>query len=701
MIVSWNWLSQYTELAMPLEELTDRLTLTGLNLEGVEGVLPAAGGAKDWAIDLEVTSNRPDCLGHLGVAREVSVIWQQPLTKPDPQPPATGEPLSGVTSVGIECPELCPRYTARVIRGVKIGPSPDWLAERLRSIGVAVINNVVDATNFVMMECGQPLHAFDFGELRGGRIIVRRAAAGEEFTAIDHKTYTLTGDEVVIADAQRPVALGGVMGGFDTEVSGATVDVLIESADFAPLAVRGAARSHNLHSPSSYRFERGVDPAGIDWASRRCCELILQTAGGELCGGVIDTGPAAGGEIKPPAEIKLRFNQIPRLLGIDVPADQASKILTDLGCEQTHICGECLKVIPPSWRADLTREADLLEEVARIYGYDRIPEDTGVSMAPSRRGRAEVVTERVQQVMTAAGFDEAVTLSAVEPEQVAAFRPWSGSGGAPPTLVTGTSVLRNANALRQSLVPSLLVCRRTNEALSNPTIELFEIASVYLPREGQLPDERRVLAATSGGGFLEVKGVVEALVAAIAPGATLRVEEARHELLDAARSCTLRLAGPGPHGDGDGDADGDAPLLGVLGELSGAGRQRFDLRGPSTVFEIDLAPLTAAARLVRTARPLSSYQPVSRDLNIVVDEAVRWSAIEAITRTQAGGLLEGVTFQDDSYRDPGQLGEGKKSVLFSIQLRKSDGTLTGEEADAVSDRIVQALGAELGGKLRG
>lgn len=678
MIVSWNWLSQYVDLSMPLDEFTERLTLTGLNLEGVEEISPAAGkGAKDWAIDLEVTSNRPDCLGHIGVAREVSALWGQPLRRPEPNPKAAGPSVAKTTSVAVDCPDLCPRYTARVIKGVEIGPSPDWLQERLRSIGCAVINNVVDITNFVLFECGQPLHAFDFGKLKGGKILVRQAKPGEEFLAIDHKTYALSGDEVVIADAERPVALGGVMGGYETEVTDATVDLLIESADFAPLAVRGAARRRHLHSPSSYRFERGVDPEGIAWASRRCCELILELAGGELCEGVIEVG-----EPSPPREpVTLRFAQIPRLLGVDVPAAEATKILTDLGCEFVASDDAAVTVTPPTWRADLTREADLLEEVARVHGYDRIPEDVGVRMAPSKRGREEIVLDKTRRVLTAAGFDEAYTLSATEPEWVDAFRPWSGAA----PLATGAPVLRRATALRQSLVPSLLASRRTNETLSNPTIELFEIAKVYLPRENGLPDERRMLAVTSGGGFLEVKGVVEGLATAIAPGAELAAAETRHDLLDASRSCSLTL---------------DGETFGVLGEVGPAGLERFDLRGATTIAELDLAPLMAAARLTPMAAPLSSFPPVTRDLNIVLDESTPWAEVERIAREQGGRLLEGVAFQDDSYRDAGQLGEGKKSLLFSIQLRRADGTLTSDEADAVSKRIVAALQESLGGRLR-
>ena len=684
MIVSTNWLAEYVDLSMPLEELTDRLTLTGLNLEGVEKV------GDDTAIDLEVTSNRPDCLGHVGVAREIAVLWEQELKKPDPQPKAGGPKASTVTTVTVECPDLCPRYTARVIKGVKVGPSPEWLANRLRSLGIAVINNVVDISNYVLMEIGQPLHTFDLAKLQGKKsagdtILVRKARPGEEFTAIDHKTYQLTGDEVVIADAERPVALGGVMGGANTEVSEETVDLMIEAADFDPLTVRGAARRHVLHSDSSYRFERGVDPEGIDWASRRCCELILELAGGELCEGVVDVAEPVERKFDGDRDdVKLRFSQIPRLLGVDVSHDETRKILTDLGCEETHYCDKCVKVVPPTWRADLTREADLLEEVARIHGYDKIPTATSIGLVPSAKRREDVVLEKLRTVLVAAGFDEAYTLSAVEPDQADAFDPW-GAGGAG-SLATGTTVLRQANRLRQSLVPSLLTCRRTNEALSNPVVELFEIAKVYLPKTGELPQEKRVLSLTSGGGFLELKGVIEALVHAVAPSLQLSSSPSELDLLSPARSCKLDVAGQ---------------PLGVLGELSSTGLDRFDLRSPSTVAEIDLGPLVELAELTPTTEPLSTFPPVSRDVNVVLDESTPWAEVERIALIEGGDLVERIAFSDDDFRDPGQLGERKKSVVFRVQLRSSQGTLKSEEADAVIERIVARLGSDLGGSLRG
>ena len=670
MIVSKSWLADYVDLSMPLERLTDRLTISGLNLEGIEEM------AGDTAIDLEVTSNRPDCLGHVGVAREVAVLFGSQLKKPDPRPTAGGTAVEKLTSVTLDCPELCPRYTARVIRGVKIGPSPDWLAERLKTLGIAVINNVVDITNYVLMECAQPIHAFDFAKLAGGRIVVRPSRPGERFTAINHQEYDLPKGTCVIADAERAVALGGVMGGADTEVSEATVDLLIEAADFAPLSIRRTARRLNLHSPSSFRFERGVDPEGIDWASRRCCELILELAGGELAEGVVDVGEPPG-EREP---IELRYHEIKRVLGIEIPEKEVHSILTALGCRETEAGGGSLKTVPPTWRADLVREIDLVEEVARIHGYDQIPEDAGVRMVASTRTKDDRVLDEVRTVMTSAGFDEAMTLSTVEPEWLEVFRGWTDAE----PLATSTPVLRRANELRQSLLPSLLAARRTNETLSNRVIELFETAKVYLPQASGLPVEKRMLGITSGGTYRELKGVVEGLVGRLAPAEELAVEATDLPLFTPGAGAELRLAGK---------------PLGYLGEVAPDALEKFDLRGGTVVAEIDLEFLLEHAQLTRTASPLSPYPPVGRDLNVVFDESVRWADVERIVRTSGGDLLESIAFQEE-WRDAKRLGPGKKSLLFAIQLRSGEGTLTSEQCDSVRDAIVKELGSKLAGELR-
>ena len=278
MIVSHNWLHEYVDAGMPLDDLTHRLTMSGLNLEGTETV------GNDTAIDLEVTSNRPDCLGHIGVAREIGVLFGKDLTIPAADVRTSSEKTADVTAVDIDCPDLCPQYIARVIKGVKVGPSPEWMQDRLRTLGLTPVNNVVDVTNYVLMECGQPLHTFDYDNLAEGRILVRRARNGESIEAIDHKTYELTDQMCVIADATNPVAIGGVMGGAATEISAGTVNLLVETANFAPLSIRGTARHLSLFSDSSYRFERGIDEQQLLWASNRCCELILEVAGWRTAG---------------------------------------------------------------------------------------------------------------------------------------------------------------------------------------------------------------------------------------------------------------------------------------------------------------------------------------------------------------------------------------------------------------------------------
>ena len=701
MIVSWNWLTQYVPLGMPLAELERRLMMSGLNHEGTKEV----GG--DLAIELEVTSNRPDCLGHIGVAREVAVLWGSRLKIPAAAPPEGKTPAGELVTVRIDCPDLCPRYTARVVRGVKIGPSPRWMARRLAAVGITAINNVVDISNYVLMECGQPLHTFDFARLTASQIIVRRPRPGEVIEAIDHKVYQLGPDMCVIADAEYPVAIGGVMGGAQTEISAATTEILIEAADFAPVSIRNTARALNLHSESSYRFERGVDPEGIDWASRRCCELILELAGGELAQGVVDVGQ------RPPKRepIVLRFSQLKRVLGIEVPAERVREILLALGNAEVpqpsplpkgegmavHPLpkgegagrsphpdplpeGEGIVVVPPSWRRDLSREIDLVEEVGRIHGYDQIPEDVGVPMGCSARTQEDRVVAKVRQVLTACGFDEAMTLSVVDQETCRALSPWTDAE----PLRSLTPVLRGADRLRLSLIPSLLAARRTNEALANPQIELFEIARVYLPQGSELPSEEPMLGITSGRDYPAVKGVIEAAVAALRPAAALESAESGCDLFDPGRSCRLLL---------------DGEVLGFVGGLRPEGLKQFDLRGPTTVAEVKLSPLVNAANLIPRYVPQPPYPAVTRDLNLVVDEAIRWADLAETVRANCGEHFETLEYRD-TYRDPQRLGNDKKSLLLTIVLRSKQGTMTSQQADEIRAQIVAACRAKHGAELR-
>jgi phenylalanyl-tRNA synthetase beta chain len=674
MIVSWSWLKQYVPLDMPIEEFERRLMMAGLNHEATEEV------AGDLAIDLEVTSNRPDCLGHIGVAREAAVLFGHPLTIPTAVPREGATAVDQLVAVRIDCPDLCSRYTARVIQGVKIAPSPTWLARRLQTVGVMTINNVVDISNYVMLECGQPLHTFDFARLKDRRIVVRRARPGESIEAIDHKSYALTPEMCMICDSAHPVAIGGVMGGAGTEIASTTRDVLIEAADFSPVSIRTTARQLNLHSDSAYRFERRIDPEGLDWASRRCCELILELAGGTLAAGFVDVGSP-----QPAREpVRLRLTQLKRVLGIDVPAERVRAILLALGNVEHRSTAlddqASLSVVPPSWRRDLTREIDLIEEVARIHGYEAIPEDVSVPMAPSARRRDDRVLEKIRRVLTAAGFDEAMTLSAVDEATSTVMSPWTEA----PPLRAQMPVIRGAHHLRRSLTPSLLAARRTNEALSNAEIELFEIAKVYLPRQGALPQEELMLSITSGRPYSAVKGMIEAIVRALTIATPLEAVESAVGLLDPAASCGFRF---------------QDETLGFVGQLDADALRQFDLRGPTTVAELRLAPLMAVADLVPRAAIQSAYPAVTRDLNLVVDEAVRWADVAATVRTSGGPSFEALDYRD-TYRDGERLGDKKKSLLLTITLRRAEGTLTGQQADQIRDQVVAACREKHGAELR-
>jgi phenylalanyl-tRNA synthetase beta chain len=669
MIVSWKWIQDYVSPTSSMDEVIDKLTMSGLNHESTTTVIG------DSAIDLEVTSNRSDCLGHLGVAREIAVLFDHELAIPVPAPQAIASDVHNAVGVKIDCPELCPRYTARVIRGVKVGPSPKWLQERLEAVGVNSVNNIVDVTNYVMMECGQPLHAFDLAKIRGAQIWVREAEAEEEFLAIDHKTYTLSTGMCVIADAESAIALGGVMGGADSEVSASTVDLLIEAAEFASQAIRQTARQLKLHSDASYRFERPLDSHGVDWASRRCCELILQLAGGELLEGVVDVGAAPTSR----AAVELRFAQIPRVLGIDVPVEESVRILTALGCTMVAQDEVGLKLTPPTWRSDLTREIDLIEEIARVYGYDQIPEDVAVPMIASHLSDRDRSLATTRQVMTSLGFDEAMTASLVPESWESRFSPWSDAASLKSmqamegVLDRGSQTAGPVCCLRRSLLPSLVEARRINEFRGNEDVELFEIAKVYLPRENDLPEEPLLLSVVSQGDFFTVKGVVETLLHQLHVAAPLQVAASSESFLDITFQAHLSLGGR---------------PLGWIGELSESAMSGNSLRRACTVGEINLETLFEHVQLVPQQNELSAFPYVDRDFNFIVDESVAWSDLESAVRAASGEVLEHVLYRE-VFRNPERDGASKKRVLLSVRLRANDETLTGEQADKICQAIIE------------
>jgi len=672
MIVSWNQLTDYVRLDMPVDALTDRLALTGLNHESTSDV----GG--DLAIDLEVTSNRSDCLGHLGVAREISVLFEKPLRIPAAAPRTSGPPVESLTAVSVEADDLCSRFTARVMSGVKVGESPWWMRRRLETLGVRPVSNIVDVTNYVMFECGQPLHAYDLERLEGRRLVVRRARKGESFKAINGRDYALEPEMLVIADAARPVGLAGVMGGLETEIGPGTTNILIEAARFDAMSVRKTSRALGLFSPSSFRFERPLDPEVADWASRRCAELILDLCPGSvLHPGVVDVGrpaPARGA-------ITLRLNQIPRILGIEVGAVEVRRILDALGLEVVDETVGSLRVVPPSWRADLEREIDLIEEVARIHGYEKIVETRPIPVTSAPRGRRERVETAIRDTLTALGFDEAVTFSLVD-DALAAPVTADGAGAAP--LRVSHSSRKRENALRRSLVPSLLSVRRHNEAHGVADARIFEIADVYLPRDGGgLPDEPTRLSIVAGTDFRGLKGIVETLLNRLLIPGPLAAAPASLPLFAEGRAAELSVGGT---------------RLGWIGEVDAAKLQEFDLRNACSAVELDLGVLLDQARPVASFRPLPSYPAVARDLSLVLDASVAWADLSAVVRESAGPDLRSVDYLDTF--QGGNLPEGRQSVHFGLTFRRDDRTLTGEEVDLAMKAVIDACASKLGATLR-
>jgi phenylalanyl-tRNA synthetase beta chain len=671
MLVSWEWLSQYVYLKHTPDEIANRLSLSGLNHEETKAV------DGDTVLDLEVTSNRADCLCHIGIAREIGVLTQQQLCLPEAKITTSGEDITKTWKLNVEASAACPRYTGRIIRGVKVGPSPAWLVKRLAAIGCKSVNNIVDVTNYVMFELGQPLHAFDLRQVRGNQVVVRMAKEGEQLVAIDHRQYKLDPSMVVIADAQRALALGGIMGGADSEVSTSTVDILIEAADFAPRVIRSTARALKLHSPSSFRFERRIDARQLDWASRRCCELIVQVAGGTIQNGMLDS---ASGPIQPPAPFAFRYPEIERVLGINIPLTEVTRIIPALGCQLTEAGGGKYSITPPTWRADLTREIDIIEELARIYGYEQIPENVPVPMFASAKRPKDIVLERVRGVMIATGLDEALTPSVVTQSNDEMLSPWTDL----PALSTDIALLEGATRLRRSLVPSLLTSRLHNQAQSARDADLFEVAQIYLSSaDGGLPKEQCTLGWVSGTNFNVTKGILESLLESVCGAQPWTFADWSNPLIEAGEGTKLQLNGE---------------TLGYIGTFSKVGRKELRIEGTCSFVEISVDGLLALARIVPTAKLISPYPAVVRDLNLVLDEACRWHQLSETVRSAGGELLRDLQYRE-TYRDAAKDGEGKKRVLFSFSLQSDERTLTSTEADDCVKQIIQACEQSLGGRL--
>jgi phenylalanyl-tRNA synthetase beta chain len=651
---------------------------------------------EDALLEVNVTPNRPDALSHLGIAREVAAFANRELRPPRPRLAEGGGPAADAVRVRIEAPERCHRYAARVIEGVKIGPSPSWLARRLESCGVRSISNVVDATNLVLLELGHPLHAFDLDRVAGHEIVVRTARPGERITTLDGKERALDPEDLLIGDRDRGSALAGVMGGGDSEISDGTSRVLLESAWFAPAGVRRTSKRHGLKTEASYRFERGADPGMVIPALDRCAALIAELAGGTVRAGVVDANP------RPfrPLEVLLRWARPAEVLGLPVSREDARAILGGLGFRELSADDDAARFEVPSFRQDVSIEEDLIEEIVRTRGYDAIPETLPrlASDTPALPQEA-VAIARARDALEAAGFGEAVNFSFVAPQDLAAL---GRAAGAPADGIP----LRNAisaelSVMRTSLVPSLLKNLALNLRQRVEDVRLYEIARSFHAQRARGDEpalERLQVAGVLAGrrGALGWSEPAEKVDFNDAKGAVERVLDA----LGVAGTSWVAKPAPWLHPRYAGEVrSADGAVLGAAGELHPRAAAAFELPRGVLAFELDLAALLERARLVPRYREIPRFPAVLRDLAVVVDGAVQ--AGQVIAAVRAEPLLEEATLFDVYAGAP--IAAGKKSLALALRYRAPDRTLTDAEVDAAHARIVERLrhDAAIRAELRG
>lgn len=646
----------------------------------------------DVVYDLEVTPNRPDLNSVIGIAREIAAVTGNPLRKPAADCPVSTESTADLVGVRLEAPDLCPRYTARVIKGVKIGPSPDWLRSTLEKVGLRSINNVVDVSNFVMLETGQPLHTFDYHLLAkdaSGKptVIVRRAAAGEKFTTLDAKEHTLATENLLISDEQKAIGLAGVMGGQNTEINAATVDVLIESAYFAPTNIRRTSKTLGLRTDASYRFERGADINACDFASRRCAQLILQTAGGTLAAGVVEACP----ESPKAKEITLRHAKTGALLGIEIPAETQVSMLVSLGLTAKSGSPAESTFDIPSWRVDLKREADLIEEIARLHGVDKIP-----ATAPQGAVGAhpfDAVYDQfaeLRRLLAGLGLSEAQGQTLINDSAARA--------ASTETVLLANPLSSDMNALRPSLLPGLLDTLRHNLTRKHGDVQIFEIGRVFSAPNGQLKEGWRLAIALTGArnpGFwageerdakcdlFDLKGLVEEVIefCGLRGVAYAKRGESTGLFLE---SATLALGGKLP--------------LGQLGQLLPKLAKQHDLRDAVLLAELDLDQLLARRNAAKAFKPLPQFPSSRRDVALLVPEATTHEAVLQVVRQAKPANLDSVELFD-VFRGK-HVPDGQKSLAYAFTYRATDRTLKEDEVNAAQQRVVEALQKNLAASLR-
>jgi phenylalanyl-tRNA synthetase beta chain len=728
MKVVYNWLKDFVEVSAAPQELASRLALSGTNIGGVEN------GPHGAVIDAEVSSNRPDCLGHLGIAREVSAIYKLPLKTVSPKPAEAPAKAGDAVKVEIQAPELCGRFTARVIRGVKIQPSPKWLKDRLEASGVASINNVVDVSNYVMLELGHALHAFDYDTVRNHTIVVRRAKPAEKIRTLDGVERQLAPDKerqldpgicmICDGDGSRAVGIGGIMGGAETEISFSTKNVLIECAWFEPVAIRRAARFLKLHTEASTRFGRGADPEMAELASRRCAELILQLAGGELLAGVVDVFPGKRALKK----IRVTRAELLRVLGANVPDKEIEACLGALGFAPVRIdhnrgaegsllaAWECTQ---PSWRAEVAREIDLIEEIARIYGLDKFPPRLPAARQGAARLPHHEAETRLRERLIGLGYREILTIPHVAEDRDALFRP---DGVAPARLSNPLS--EEAGVLRSTGIVSMAAALEWNLNHGQRNARLFEMGRHYRlhglagkPGEKIESSETRVLTLGATGearekglhdaardfSFADLKGNLDAL-GQLAGG--FRWENGGPEWLHASRRGSFHLSTVIPSettvaASPRGAAAKNLSAIGVAGQLARRVAEKLKLRQDVFLAELELDPLYAAMHAAKEARryePLPRFPAVERDFSLLLADGTPFSGVaKAIQSLQIAEICS--IEATDLFRGK-NVPARKYSLLVRVTFQSREATLTEAQITDYSGKIVAALEKNLGAQLR-
>lgn len=648
----------------------------------------------DTVLDVSITPNRADCLSMIGIAREVAAITGKKIKMPVGEVYESAEDINSITSVKIIDSDLCPRYTARMIKDVEIRPSPVWMKTRLEAVGLRSINNVVDVTNFVMLEMGQPLHSFDFRFLEEGRIVVRKSVQDEEFVSLDGKARKLEADTLLICDGVKPVAIGGIMGGLNSEVKDDTRIVFLESAYFNPSSIRRSARRLAMPTDAAFRFERGIDPEGVLAALNRAAGLIADLSGGKVCKNFIDEYPA---KVPAAANIPLALSRVNAVIGTAIEGSEVIRILQSIGMEvKENEPGKYL-VTPPTYRVDITREIDLIEEVARLYGYDRVPvtlPDVAVTeMAAIPRLDLE---ERIRTVLTGNGYNEVINYSFISPQSVD-YLGLTENDERRRLVHIKNPLVEDQAVMRTTMIFALLDSLKKNANNGCFNLKLFEMGRIFLSGgAGKLPAERNVLAGLLSGtigedlwnyrlnvDFYDVKGCIDNLFSDLKTGDCRYVAENHEPFLHPGKSANIYL---------------NDSKVGYLGEVHPDVKDRMDLKVNSYVFEINLDMLVNHIAGEVTYKEISKYPAVARDVAFVVDSGVQADYMLDIVLRQKEDLLENVGIFD-IYAGKG-LPDGTKSLGLRFSYRSPDKTLTDLEVNNVHERIVRKTIELTGARVR-